>query len=240
MIYLIQRGRQGKTAYLRELPAVAAIPEAVRRATEMGRPVFFAPGAKSITHGTYGAASFAGLTILRYVSKLCAEQRTRLEVYICGAANMPIAQEAIRLACVEAKHPEEESNQKINYIGEAENQQPFAAAMIREKAGACIQFGDSGSGALTVVSAAAYAGIFQIMANTQTTNCAWLPPMCDYFLMADGPQAAAAYVTGDPQVSNTVLAIDLMKVAVIALTLIGMFVQLGLGINFSSILMGNI
>lgn len=234
---MIQRGKQGKKTYLRELAAVAAIPEAVRRATEMGRAVFYAPGAKSITHGTYGGATIAGLTILRYVSKLCAEQQTPLEVYICGAASMPIASEAVRLACIEANKPEEIQRQKIHYIGEAENQLPFAAAMIREKAGSCIQFGDAGATTMVVLSSAAYEGIFQIMGNTQTSNCCWLPPMSDYYVMCDGPQAAAAYVSEDPEIMNTVLATDILKIIVVGLVLVGLVLQLGFNINFSKLLM---
>lgn len=236
-LYMVQRGKQGKTAYLRELPAVAAIPEAVRRATEMGRAVFYSPGGKSITHGTYGAATMAGLTILRYVSKLCAEARTPMEIYICGAASMPIAAEAVRLGTIESGNPDEEARQKIHYIGEAENELVMGAAMIREKAGASIQFGDAGSTTLLVISAAAYAGIFQIMGNTQEQP--WLPAMCDYFVMCDGPQAAAAYVSGEAETTNTILGTDILKIGVVVLIMIGVVLQLA-GINVTTLLMGDI
>jgi hypothetical protein len=63
--------------------------------------------------------------------------------------------------------------------------------------------------------------------------------MCDYFVMCDGPQAAAAYVSGEAETTNTILGTDILKIGVVVLIMIGVVLQLA-GINMSSILMGDI
>jgi hypothetical protein len=235
---MMQRAKQGKITYLRELPAVRAIPDAIRRATEMGRPVYFAPGSHPLTHGTYGGATMAGLTILRYVSRLCAEQQTRLEVHITQSDALPVANEAVRLGCIEAGHPEEELRQTVTFTGTGNNLLPFSAAQIRDEAGASMMFGDAGATTMVVLSSAAYAKIFQIIGNTEDSNCCWLPPMCDYFVMCDGPQAAAAYVSEDPEIMNTVLGFDIQKIVVIGIMVIGLILQTLFGLPIQEILMG--
>jgi len=235
--YMMYRAKQGKLTYLRELPAVRAIPDAIRRATEMGKPVYYAPGSHPLTHGTYGGATMAGLTILRYVSRLCAEQQTRLVCHITEQDALPVANEAIRMGCISAGHPEEEKRQTIEFTGTGNNLLPFSAAQMRDQAGASIVFGDSGATTMIVISSAAYANIFQIYGNTEDSNCCWLPPMVDYFVMCDGPQAAAAYVGQEPEIMNTVLGFDIQKLAIMGIIILGLILQV-FGISINTLLMG--
>ena len=44
VIFLIQRARAGKELFIRPIPGLAAVDEAIGRATEMGRPILFVPG----------------------------------------------------------------------------------------------------------------------------------------------------------------------------------------------------
>jgi len=59
-VLIAQRGR---TMFIRRIPGLTAIEEAVGRATEMGRPVFFSPGLDGISITTLQA-----LAILSYVT----------------------------------------------------------------------------------------------------------------------------------------------------------------------------
>jgi hypothetical protein len=236
MLWMVQRGKQGITAYLRELPAVTALGEGVRRATEMGRPVYFAPGTMPITQGTYGGAAMAGLTVLRYVSKLCAEQHTPLVACICRSVNIPIANEAVKLGCIEAGAPEEEARQTVYYMGESQNLLTYASMMQKDEAGCSIVFGSSGATTMMAISAAAYKGIFQVVGNTEVYNCCWLPPMCDYWLAIDGPQCAAAYTSGDPEITNTVFGTDILKLVFVGLFIVA-YLLLNAGVDVEAIFM---
>ncbi|MGB9586647.1 MAG: DUF6754 domain-containing protein, partial [Armatimonadota bacterium] len=44
ILYKIFSARRGKRLYIRRVPGLNAIDEAVGRATEMGRPILFSPG----------------------------------------------------------------------------------------------------------------------------------------------------------------------------------------------------
>ncbi|MCD4702056.1 MAG: hypothetical protein K8S24_09400, partial [Candidatus Aegiribacteria sp.] len=44
IVYYIESGKRGKELYIREIAGLAAVDDAVGRATEMGKPVLFIPG----------------------------------------------------------------------------------------------------------------------------------------------------------------------------------------------------
>jgi len=47
-LFFLAASRRGRALYLRKIPGVAAIEEAIGRATEMGRPVLYIPGIDKI------------------------------------------------------------------------------------------------------------------------------------------------------------------------------------------------
>jgi len=73
-VLLAQRGR---AMFIRRIPGLTAIEEAVGRATEMGRPILFSPGLDGINIVTLQA-----LAILTYIIRLAAAQATRIIVAI--------------------------------------------------------------------------------------------------------------------------------------------------------------
>lgn len=56
---------------IRQIAGLDALKEAVGRATELGRPVHYSTGIGAIAD-EFGPQTIAGLTMLQYVSKLCA------------------------------------------------------------------------------------------------------------------------------------------------------------------------
>lgn len=51
LVFLMLRARVGKLPYIRRVAGLDAIEEAVGRATELGRPVFYVPGRTEINTG---------------------------------------------------------------------------------------------------------------------------------------------------------------------------------------------
>ena len=65
-VVLAQRGRQ---MFIRRIPGLTAVEEAVGRATEMGRPVFFSPGMSSAD------ATDSSDSLLDKISRRCCSDR---------------------------------------------------------------------------------------------------------------------------------------------------------------------
>ena len=66
--------KQGKPLFLRKIPGLAAVEEAVGRATEMGRPVLYIPGIAELDE----IETIAGVSILGRVAKITAQYDTPL------------------------------------------------------------------------------------------------------------------------------------------------------------------
>ena len=62
--------------FIREIPGIKAMEEAVGRATEMGKPVLFVPGILDLNE----VETIAGINILGHVAKITAEYETSLNV----------------------------------------------------------------------------------------------------------------------------------------------------------------
>lgn len=64
----------------RTFPAVAAIPEAIGRAAEMGRPVYYSTGMGqgTLNNQLNGPQTLAGISILGYTTRLCAKSGVKI------------------------------------------------------------------------------------------------------------------------------------------------------------------
>ena len=76
VVIFIGRAKSGQSLFIRRIAGLAAVEEAVGRATEMGRPILYVPGLSSISD----VATIAALNILGQVAKKTAEYDTPLLV----------------------------------------------------------------------------------------------------------------------------------------------------------------
>ena len=67
IIYKVLSAQRGRVPYIRRIPGLSAIDEAVGRATEMGRPVLMVPGLSGLDVVTLQA-----LSIFSYIGKAVA------------------------------------------------------------------------------------------------------------------------------------------------------------------------
>ena len=67
--YYIDRARSGEEIYLRTIPGLKALEEAVGRATEMGKSVLFVPGISDLDQ----VETITGLNILGHVAEHTAK-----------------------------------------------------------------------------------------------------------------------------------------------------------------------
>src|SRR6056297_1375990 len=90
MIFIyVKKARSGEELFVRRIPGLGEINDAIGRATEMGKPVFYIPGTSTIRD----VATLASLNILRSVGKKVAEYTTPMKVLIQRPLVLGVAQE---------------------------------------------------------------------------------------------------------------------------------------------------
>ena len=97
VLVFIQLAKGGSELFIRKIPGLEAVDDAVGRATEMGRPVLYVPGIETVSE----VGTLAALTILGHVAKRVAEHGTPLEVPVADPIVMATAQEIVKNAYAE-------------------------------------------------------------------------------------------------------------------------------------------
>jgi hypothetical protein len=85
----ILRARMGAQLYIRRIPGLDAIDEAIGRSTELGRPVTMIPGLT-----TFGVVAVQALTIFKYITKQIARFATPMRLLSGDPTVFAVAQEA--------------------------------------------------------------------------------------------------------------------------------------------------
>jgi len=88
VLFYIYSAQMGRRPFVRRIPGIDAIEEAIGRATEMGRPVLFVPGVQDIDD----IQTVAGLVILESVARLTAKYETPVLVPVSYPIPFTIAQ----------------------------------------------------------------------------------------------------------------------------------------------------
>ena len=76
IVWNIYDARSGKDVFVRRIPGLEAVDEAIGRATEMGRSILYVLG----LGGVSGVATVASMTILAQVARRTADYETALRV----------------------------------------------------------------------------------------------------------------------------------------------------------------
>ena len=71
LIYYIRMAERGDSFFLRTIPGLKAVEEAVGRSTEMGKPVLYVPGIMDMDQ----VETVAGVIVLGHVAKIDRKSR---------------------------------------------------------------------------------------------------------------------------------------------------------------------
>lgn len=221
-IYYMFRVKSGKIPTVRRIAGLDAIEEAVGRATELGRPVFYIPGRTEIN--TAGAAqNIAGLEILGHVAKLTAKYDTEIRVGIAAANVYPVAEAIVQQSYLEEGKADSVKPEMVQFL--STDQFAFSAAcltiMNTEKTASVIMVGEFQAESMMLAEGAAQIGAVTIAGTARTAQLPFFVAACDYTLVGEEIFAGGAYLSKDPVKMGNLAAQDWGKLAALAIIIIG-------------------
>ncbi len=218
ILFNIRRAKGKKDMFVRRIPGLNAIDDAIGRATEMGRPVLMVPGI-----GELNAISVQALNIFAQVTKTAAQFGTPIRLCCANAAVFAVAQETIRDVYQAQGQIERYDVDSVRFI--SERQFAFAAGVSgmihREQCAATFFLGEFFAESLIFAETANAVGAIQIAGSTQTVQTPFFIAACDYVLIGDEFYAASAFLTREPVLVGSLIGQDWAKFVVVFMIFCG-------------------
>ena len=203
----------GKEIFIREIPGIKAMEEAVGRATEMGKPILFVPGILDFNE----VETIAGINVLGHVSKLTAEYETELNVPVSKSIVMEAAREICKDSYLQAGRPDLYNNDMVYFL--ADSQFAYAAGingyMLREKPAACFYQGKFYAESLLLAETGNSIGAIQIAGTGSSSQIPFFVTACDYTLIGEEFLTASAILSDKPDLKGSIRGQDIIKLIVI-------------------------
>ena len=219
LLWFIYQARKGKTMFIRKIPGLDALEEAVGRATEMGKPILYVPGLSTIAD----IATIASLNILSQVAKKTAEYNSTLLVPNRNPVVYTVAQEVVKEAYTDAGRPDAYNPDNVYFI--TANQFAYVAAvcgtMVREKPATNLFLGYFWAESLILAETGAATGAIQIAGTDSVFQLPFFITACDYTLIGEELYAASAYLSKEPLLLGSLKGQDWGKMAILGALVIG-------------------
>jgi len=224
ILFFIQKARSGGELYIRRIPALNSISEAVGRATEMGRGCFYIPGIMDIDD----IQTLAGLNILGSLARKTAEYDAELKVPVSKSMVLSTAQEVVKEAYLRTGHPDTYNEAGIQYV--TDDQFAFAAGVngmiVREKPAAIVMLGTFYAESLLIAETGNFIGAIQIAGTAESSQLPFFVAACDYVLIGEELFAASAYLSQDPMLLGSLKGQDVAKMLIILAIVYGCCAEL--------------
>lgn len=205
--------------FLRRIPGLDAVDEAIGRATELGKPILYLTGAGDMSEPSTVAAA----VILGRVAKRVAAYETDLMVPHRDPIVMAVCQEITKQSYLEAGKPDvfkEDSNFFITT-----DQFSYTAAvdgiMLRKKPAANFFMGSYFAESLLLTETGASTGAIQIAGTDSDHQLPFFVTTCDYTLIGEELYAASAYLSREPVQLGTLRGQDIGKACILVALGIG-------------------
>ncbi len=226
IIFFIFRARSGAELFIRKIPGLDAVDDAVGRATEMGRPVLYVPGIETVSE----VGTLAALTILGHVAKKVAQHGTPLLVPTADPIVMTTAQEIVKQAYAEVGQSDRFDPSSVFYL--TYDQFGYTAGvdgiMVRERPEAVFLLGYFAAESLILAETAHEIGAIQISGTKETSQLPFFVAACDYTLIGEEIFAASSYLSHEPVMLGSLKGQDLIKIGIVYLV-IGLVIIASIG-----------
>ncbi len=219
VLYYIASAQAGKKPFVRRIPGIDAIEEAIGRATEMGRSVLYIPGIQDISE----IQTVAGLVILESVAKLTAKYETPIIVPVTYPIPFTIAEEMVKAGYLHAGRPEAYDPNSVRFV--SPEQFAYVASvtgvMMRDRPAAHIFMGSFFAESLLLAETGFATGAIQVAGTANVHQLPFFVVACDYTLIGEELYAASAYLSGEPKLVGALKGADLMKIVIITAIIVG-------------------
>ena len=212
--YYIDRASSGEEIYLRKIPGLQALEEAVGRATEMGKSVLFVPGIMDLDQ----VETVTGLNLLGHVAEYTAKYETSLNVPVSKSIVMEAGREICKESYLKSGRPDLYYDDMVHYI--SDEQFAYAAGvngiMEREKPAACFYLGKFYAESLILAETGNSIGAIQIAGTGSPSQIPFFVTACDYTLIGEEFFTASAYLSNKPELVGSIKGQDIVKLLVMA------------------------
>ena len=227
--YSTRHAMRGGDIFLRTIPGVKAVEEAVGRSTEMGKPVLYVPGIQDMDQ----VETVAGVVILGHVSKMTARYETPLNVPVARSIVLKAAQEACKESYLIEGKSDIYNENMVHYL--TDDQFAYAAGvngiMNREKPAACLYMGKFYAESLLLAETGNSIGAIQIAGTASQSQIPFFVTACDYTLIGEEFFAASAYLSQKPELLGIVKGQDYIKLCIIIMIIGGVLLRFFYDIN---------
>ncbi|MBM4030297.1 MAG: hypothetical protein FJ291_00755 [Planctomycetes bacterium] len=204
--------RRNPNLFIRKIAGLDAVEEAIGRATEMGRPVYFVHG----LGGMGGLSTIAAVNILARVARRAAEYDTRVRVMNNDPIVQAVSQEVVKQSYTEAGRPDAYNADDVALV--APDQFSYVAAvgglMVREQPATIFLMGYFFAESLLLAETGASTGAIQIAGTDSYTQIPFFITACDYTLIGEEIFAASAYLSREPKMLGSLRGQDVGKAVV--------------------------
>ena len=223
IVFFINRAKSGADIYVRKIAGIDAVDEAVGRATEMGKKIFFIPGIQDMND----VQTIAGIAILGRVGELAAQYETMLEVPVSKSLVMVTARETLKEAYTKVGRPDSFNEDQVHYL--TDDQFGYAAAIdgmvVREKPATIFYMGAFFAESLVLAETGNAAGAIQIAGTAMPSQLPFFVASCDYTLLGEELFAASAYLSKEPRQLGSLKGQDFGKLLFLIAILIGVILE---------------
>ena len=205
--------------FLRRIPGLDAVDEAIGRSTELGKPILYMTGA----HDMHDPSTIAAAVILGRVAKKAAGYETELLVPHREPITMAVCQEITKQAYLEAGKPDLYKDDSNFFI--TSDQFSYTAAvdgiMLRKKPAANFFMGSYFAEALLLTETGASTGAIQIAGTDSDHQLPFFVTTCDYTLIGEELYAASAYLSRETVQLRTLRGQDIGKAMILSVIVMG-------------------
>lgn len=218
VLYFIKRAKRGYPLFIRRIPGIDAVDEAIGRSIELGRPMSFTSGMTSVSPLLY-----ACLGVLRHIGRKAALFTSRVLVPSYDPQVLALADATLQNAYRSAKRFSNYNPEMLRFL--SEEQLAFASGyqglIHRENVGAAFLFGSFAAESLILAEAGQQIGAIQVAATIAPEQIPFFLTTCDYTLIGEELYAAGAYLSRDPVQTGSLRGQDFAKLVLVVLIVIG-------------------
>ena len=224
VLLFINIARRGRKLFIRRIAGIAAMEEAVGRATELGKKVLYLPGGGTLDD----IQTIASLAVLRHVAGLTARYTVDLDVPNKDPLTFAATRDTVHEAYLQAGRPELFHPEMVHYV--TYDQFAFSASvtgtMVREKPAAIFLIGAFHAESLLMAETGQSVGAIQIAGTAEVTQLPFFAVVCDFTLMGEELFAAGAYLSGEPAMVGSIKGQDFTKAGLILYIIVGILLEI--------------